>query len=152
MSAAPRPIFIASIVYRDNRAALAWLRDAFGFDVSEVLTDSKGNIVHAEMSHDEGVIMISPESSEWLASPASLGGKNTQRLHVRLHNGIDEHCEQARKSGARIVMEPADMFYGERSYVAADHEGHYWTFSQFARHVSNEEMERATGFRYVPFE
>ena len=33
MSAAlPRPSFIPSLAYKDNRAALAWLRDAFGFE------------------------------------------------------------------------------------------------------------------------
>ena len=37
-----------------------------------------------------------------------------------------------------------------RSYIAADPEGHYWTFSQPVRTVSNEEMEKATGFRFAP--
>jgi uncharacterized glyoxalase superfamily protein PhnB len=151
MSTPVRPVFIASVAYKDNRAALAWLRDAFNFDVSEVLTDSTGNIVHAEMTHEDGVVMISNEFADWVASPASLGGKNTQRLHVRISKGIDDHCAHARKAGARIIMEPTDQFYGERSYVAVDHEGHYWTFSQHVRDVSNQDMEKATGFKYVPF-
>jgi hypothetical protein len=45
-------------------------------------------------------------------------------------------------------MEPADQFYGDRTYTAADLEGHYWTFSQPVRNVSNEEMERDTGFNF----
>ena len=39
-------------------------------------------------------------------------------------------------------------FYGERAYVAADLEGHYWTFSQPVRTVSRQEMEQATGLRF----
>jgi uncharacterized glyoxalase superfamily protein PhnB len=148
MTASSRPSFIPSLAYRDNRAALAWLESAFGFEPSEVLTDAQGNIVHAEMSHGDGVVMIGGEWADWTRSPASLGGKNTQRVHVRLDHGIDVHCARARQAGARIVMEPADQFYGDRTYVAADLEGHYWTFSQPVRSVSREEMERATGFTF----
>ncbi len=142
-----RPAFIPSLAYKDNRAALKWLQSAFGFEPSEVLTDAEGNIVHAEMSHDDGVVMIGGEWADFTRSPASLGGKNTQRLHVRIEGGIDEHCARARQAGATIVMEPADQFYGDRCYMAADVEGHYWTFSQPMRNVSKEEIEKATGFK-----
>ena len=145
----PRPAFIPSLAYKDNRAALKWLQKAFGFEPSEVLTDAQGNIVHAEMSHGDGVVMIGSEWADWTRSPASLGGKNTQRVHVRIEKGIDEHCARAREAGARIVMEPADQFYGDRTYIAADLEGHYWTFSQPMSAVSREDMEKATGFRFA---
>ena len=144
----PRPPFIPAIVYKDNRAALKWLETAFGFEPNEILSDAEGNIVHAEMSHDGGVVMIGNEWSDWTRSPASLGGKNTQRVHVRLQQGIDEHCTRARDAGAKIVMEPADQFYGDRSYIAADPEGHHWTFSQTVRTVSTGEMEAATGLKF----
>jgi uncharacterized glyoxalase superfamily protein PhnB len=143
-----RPAFIPSLAYKDNRAALKWLESAFGFEPSMVLTDSQGNIVHAEMTHDGGVVKIGSEWADWTRSPASLGGKNTQRVHVLIDRGIDEHCARAREAGAKIVMELADQFYGDRSYIAADLEGHYWTFSQPVRNVSKEEMERATGFKF----
>jgi uncharacterized glyoxalase superfamily protein PhnB len=144
-----RPAFTPSLAYKDNRAALKWLQNVFGFDPSEILTDSQGNIVHAQMTHGEGVIMVGGEWADFTRSPLSLGGKNTQRIHVRIDRGIDEHCDRARKAGARIVMEPSDQFYGERTYIAADLEGHYWTFSQTVRDVSKEEMEKATGFKFT---
>jgi uncharacterized glyoxalase superfamily protein PhnB len=143
-----RPSFISSLAYKDNRAALKWLQNAFGFEPSEILTDAEGNIVHAEMTHGDGVIMIGTEWADWTRSPASLDGKNTQRVHVRIERGIDEHCARARRSGAQIVKEPEDQFYGDRTYIAADLEGHYWTFSQPVRDVSNEEMEQASGFKF----
>ncbi|MDB6041632.1 MAG: glyoxalase [Gammaproteobacteria bacterium] len=150
MAAPRRPAFIPSIIYKDNRAALQWLQKAFGFEVSEVLTDARDNIVHAEMSHDDGIVMIGNEFADWAKSPESVGRKNTQRVHVRLAERIDEHCAQARQAGATITMEPADQFYGERTYVAVDPEGHHWTFSQAVKQVSKEEMEQATGFRFKP--
>ncbi|MBS0419624.1 MAG: VOC family protein [Proteobacteria bacterium] len=146
----PRPAFIPALVYKDNRAALKWLQAAFGFEPNEVLTDSEGNIAHAEMMHDDGVVMIGNEWADWTRSPVSVGGKNTQRVHVRIQRGIDEHCERARQAGATIVMEPADQFYGDRTYMAADLEGHHWTFAQTVRNVSLREMEEATGFKFNP--
>jgi len=146
----PRPSFIPSLAYKDNRAALDWLQKAFGFEASEILTDTEGNIVHAEMTYSDGVVMIGTEWADWTRSPASMGGKNTQRVHVRIDRGIDEHCARARQAGAKIVKEPEDQFYGDRSYIAADLEGHYWTFSQHVRDVSNQEMEQATGFKFAP--
>ncbi len=46
-------------------------------------------------------------------------------------------------------MEPADQFYGDRTYVATDPEGHYWSFAQPVRTVSAQEIEITTGFRSI---
>jgi uncharacterized glyoxalase superfamily protein PhnB len=100
------------------------------------------------MTYGDGIVMIGNEWADWTRSPASIGGKNTQRIHVRIDSGIDEHCAHARQAGAKIVLEPADQFYGDRTYIASDLEGHYWTFSQSVRKVSQEEMEKATGFKF----
>jgi uncharacterized glyoxalase superfamily protein PhnB len=94
------------------------------------------------------VVMIGSEWADWTKSPASLGGKNTQRVFVRIDSGIDEHCARARQAGATIATEPADQFYGERSYIAVDLDGHHWTFSQTVKRVSAEEMTKASGFKW----
>jgi uncharacterized glyoxalase superfamily protein PhnB len=143
-----RPSFIPSVIYKDNRAALEWLQNAFGFEVSEVLTAANGDIVHAEMSHGNGIVRIGSEFAEWTRSPESIGGKNTQRINVHLTHGIDEHCAHARRAGARIDMEPADQFYGDRTYMAVDLEGHHWSFAQPVRDMSREAMERESGFKF----
>ena len=142
-----RPAFIPALAYKDNRSALKWLQDAFGFELSEVLTDAEGRIVHAEMTHGDGVVMIGTEWADWTRSPASLGGKNTQRVHVRIER-IDEHCARSRRAGAKIVKEPEDQFYGDRTYRCKDPEGHMWTFGQTLRIVSTEEMEKASGLKF----
>lgn len=143
-----RPYFIPSIIYKDHRAALEWLQKAFGFEPSMVLTDSDGNIAHAEMTFGEGVVMVGNEWTDWTRSPLAVEGKNTQRVYVRVDRDIDAHCERARGAGAKIVMEPEDQFYGDRSYMAEDPEGHHWTFAQAVREVSQKDMEDATGFRF----
>jgi uncharacterized glyoxalase superfamily protein PhnB len=73
-------------------------------------------------------------------------------VNVRLEKGIDEHCARARAAGAKIEMEPADQFYGDRTYIAVDPEGHHWSFSQTVKVVSVADMEQATGLKYKPLE
>ncbi len=141
------PVFQPSVIYQDDRAALEWLAKAFGFETSLVVTDDTGKIAHAEMKFDGAPISIAREWSEVTRSPKSLGGKNTQQVHVQLKGDIDAHCARAKAAGATIVQEPSDQFYGDRTYRAMDPEGHLWTFSQTVKVVSIAEMEQATGLK-----
>ncbi|RWO04221.1 MAG: glyoxalase [Mesorhizobium sp.] len=132
----------SGIFYKNPRAALIWLEKTFGFEPSMVVSDADGRLVHSEMRFGDGYIIVDSEWADHVASPASVAGKNTQSVYVRLKDGLDSHCDRARAAGAEIVQEPADQFYGERQYRARDPEGHVWTFSQTARFVSREEAER----------
>ncbi|TPL91137.1 VOC family protein [Mesorhizobium sp. B2-3-12] len=141
------PVLGSGVFYRNPRAALDWLEAAFGFERSMVVTDTDGKMVHAEMRFGDGYIIVDSEWADYVASPASVGGKNTQSVYIRLKDGLDAHCEQARAAGAAIIQEPTDQFYGERQYRARDPEGHVWTFSQTSRSVSREEAEKMAGLR-----
>jgi len=140
-----RPSLGSCVFYKDPLAALDWLANAFGFERSMAIRDKDGNLVHAEMRFGDGYIMIGAEWADFTASPASVSGKNTQAVHVQLREAIDTHCERARKAGADIIKEPADEFYGDRTYRARDPEGHVWTFGQTVRQVSRKEAEQASG-------
>ena len=144
------PTFTVSAFYRNPKSALEWLSRAFGFEVTMAIEDADAGPrnSHYEMAIEgRGRIMIGGEWADWTRSPASVGGSNTQSTHVSLTHDIDAHCERARSAGATIVAEPEDQFYGDRTYRAADHEGHVWTFSQHVRDVSRAEAEEAVGVR-----
>ena len=141
----PRPPLSSALFYRDPKAAFRWLEQAFGFEPLMVISDDKGAPQHMEMSHGEGVLMIGPEWTEDHRSPAGVRGKNTQSVHVHLKADIDGHCERARAAGAEILMEPADQFYGDRSYRARDPEGHMWTFSQTVQEMTPAQWDKASG-------
>jgi uncharacterized glyoxalase superfamily protein PhnB len=138
---------IPALFYEDAGAALAWLEKAFGFETRLCVTNDAGVILHAEMSSGGGRIIIGPAGwSEWARSPKSVAGVNTGGTHIMVAD-VDTHYATARAAGAVITMEPADQFYGDRSYRARDPEGHNWTFGQTVREVSEEEMEAATGLK-----
>ena len=135
----------SGVFYRDPRAALDWLEAAFGFRRSMVISNAEGRLVHSEMRFGDAYIVVDSEWTERVASPASVGGRNTQSVYLRLAEGLDQHYERARMAGAVILQEPEDQFYGERTYRALDPEGHMWTFAQTVRHVSKEEAEALSG-------
>lgn len=138
----------SAVCYRDAKAAFRWLEAAFGFEPAFVLLDADGNLVHSEMEYGNSSIMVGNEWSDDHRSPASLGGKNTQTVHVQLGAGedIDAHCAKARAAGADIIAEPETQFYGDRTYRARDPEGHIWTFGVTVEEKSADEWDAAGGF------
>jgi len=142
-----RPALISAICYRDPKAALKWLSDAFGFETVMLIEDSDGNLAHSEMRYEDAAVMVGNEWSADHKSPASIGGKNTQTVHIHIKSDIDAHCERARAAGAEIIMEPENQFYGDRSYRCRDLEGHIWTVGQTVQVVSREEAETVSGLK-----
>lgn len=139
----------SAVSYLDPKAAYRWLETAFGFEPMFVMLDGDGNLVHAEMSYGDSVVMIGSEWSDDHKSPRSVGGKNTQSIHVQLAQGddVDAHCAHARAAGAEILQEPDMQFYGDRTYRAKDPEGHVWTFGVTVRKLTPEQWDKASGLR-----
>jgi uncharacterized glyoxalase superfamily protein PhnB len=142
-----RAPLISAICYRDPKAALKYLEAAFGFELVMLIEDDQGNLAHSEMRFGDAAIMVGNEWSDDHKSPSSIGGKNTQTVHIQIKEGIDAHCERARAAGFEILMEPQDQFYGDRTYRARDPEGHIWTIGQAVNAVSREEAEAASGLK-----
>lgn len=148
MSTMKTPTFTSSVHYQDPRAALAWLGRAFGFEITMAIDGppEAPDMCHYEMScGGRGRVMIGGQWETSIKSPKSVGGANTQVIHVMLEEDVDAHCERARAAGATIIEEPKDEFYGDRVYRAADLEGHRWTFAMHVRDVSRAEAEAAIG-------
>lgn len=150
MSDLYRPKGLSSAVsYVDPKAAFRWLESAFGFEPLMVLLDENDNLAHSEMSYGQSVVMVGNEWSADHKSPKSLGGKNTQTVHVQLDRveDIDAHCERARKAGAEILQEPSMQFYGDRTYRARDPEGHIWTSGVTIEETTPQAWDKASGLR-----
>jgi uncharacterized glyoxalase superfamily protein PhnB len=124
------PSIYPRLAYRDEMAALEFLTRAFGFrEWRESRMESPtGTLAWLEVG--DGVVMIGragPEHHE-LTSPADLAGTSCM-INVYVTD-VDAHHARAVAEGARIVMEPEDMFWGDRRYEALDPEGHRWHFGE----------------------
>ncbi len=126
------------LYYKDVASALEWLALAFGFQERMRMPGPDGEISHAEMECADGVIMLGCPSADY-RNPTQLG-QVTQSLYVFVDD-VDKHFQQAKESGAKILQEPEDQFYGDRRYGTEDPEGHQWYFAQHIRDVAPEDMK-----------
>ncbi len=127
----PASTVIPVLVYPDVRAAVGWLSAAFGF-VERVRI---GEDHRAQLAFGDGAVIVGDAGSDRRPPHA---GEVTHSVMVRVEN-VRTHCDQARRHGARIVMEPTDFEYGERQYTADDLAGHRWTFSETLADVAPED-------------
>jgi uncharacterized glyoxalase superfamily protein PhnB len=133
------PRFAPYLYYADVAAALAWLSRAFGFEEKVRLPGPDGGIMHAEMTLQDGIIMMGCPGRDY-RSPKALGHV-TQSLYVYVDD-VDKHYRNAKDAGAKILEEPREQFYGDRRYGTEDLEGHQWFFAQHVRDPSPEEMAK----------
>jgi uncharacterized glyoxalase superfamily protein PhnB len=123
---------IPTIGYRDAHRAIAFLRDALGFEVVMVV-EGEGTIVeHAQLTHGTGMIMVSSYRDTEFAQAVDEGREPTGAGSVYIVVADPyAHAEHARFHGAEIVMEPEEQDYGGAAYVAKDFEGNTWSFGSY---------------------
>ena len=125
------PAIVPCLSYRDAPAAIAWLKEAFGFTENMVVPGPDDTIAHAQLSLGNGMVMVGSERDDELQMriPCDLGGV-TQSIYVVVEDA-DAHYAQAVAAGAEIVRELEDTPYGSRDYSARDPEGHLWNFGTY---------------------
>ncbi|MEO7497311.1 MAG: VOC family protein [Massilia sp.] len=121
--------------YRDAAAAITWLCANFGFEEHMVVRGDAGRILHAQLTRGGGMIMLGStandnEYGKWVVQPEDVGGKQTQTIYLAVADA-DEVYQQAKKAGARIVIEIADADYGGRGFTCLDCEGHVWDIGTY---------------------
>ena len=115
--------------YRDARAAIVFLVDAFGFEevVSHPGAD-ESTVAHAELRWPEGGgIMLGSARQDSVISELPPG---TGSVYV-VTSRPDALYERAKAAGARIVQELHEEDYGSRGFTARDPEGVYWSFGTY---------------------
>ena len=132
------PTIYPCLGYRDAKAAIRWLGEAFGFEERMVHPGEDREVAHAELSLDGGIIMLGSASAEMAPvdtdALTASGTVDFSRIPFALYvaiEDVDAHCERARAAGADIVREPADTDYGSREYACRDLEGNVWSFGTY---------------------
>src|SRR5215210_8137957 len=101
------------VPYRDLRAAIDFLCDAFGFERHAVHESADGELQHVELRLGDDVIM---------PAPLRLGEAGHAILYVVVDDA-DAHHDRAKAAGAEIAEPLRDTDYGSRDYAARDPEG-----------------------------
>ena len=116
--------------YRDARAMIDWLSDAFGFTVHARFEDN-GVVQHAELALGSSMIMLGQAADDrfgaMVGAPGSNGGK---AVYVVVDDADGVHG-RAKAAGAVILEEPVDRPYGSREFICRDPEGNVWCFGTY---------------------
>ncbi len=120
----------AELIYNDPDAALPWLEMAFGFETRMVVRDPSGQIAFSETGFGDHTVAVLRAALKGTASPSAVGGYNTQVIQFRLVSSLEAHCARARAAGAEVLAAPQVHFFGDKTYIVRDLEGHIWTFAE----------------------
>ena len=115
--------------YRDARAALAFLADAFGFEQRRAYArDEDPSIIeHAEMRLGGGIMFGTARKDD---SPFGQRLPGNDAVYV-VCDDPDTLFERAVSAGAEVVRGLADEDYGSRGFTVRDPEGNLWSFGTY---------------------
>lgn len=121
---------IRGMRYRNAAAAIEWLAKVFGFERHAVYEAPNGDINHAELKFNGGMIMLGSakddEYGKGFRSPDELGNLQTRSVYIVVEDA-DAAWQRAIDSGAGVVRPLQDTPYGSREFTVMDPEGHYWS-------------------------
>jgi PhnB protein len=126
----------------DIDAAIAFYQAAFG---AELLTRQSGAdesvAIHATIKIGNSIIALNVESpGQGILSPLSLGACVGQ-IHLYLDD-VDLSWERALEAGAQVHMPLYDAYWGDRTGVLVDGNGHLWSMASKIENVSQDEIAR----------
>ena len=138
MAAKPIPEGYHSItpylVVRGAANTIEFAKKAFGAElVGEPTKRPDGTLMHAEFTIGNSRVMISEATEQNPPMPSVL------YLYVP---NVDAVYQRALTAGGKSVMEPMDMFYGDRSGGVTDAGGNKWFIGTRKEEVSPQELKK----------
>jgi uncharacterized glyoxalase superfamily protein PhnB len=129
---ATTPSVWPTLTYRDARAALTFLSDAFGFEerAAYAREDDPSVIEHAEMRFPEGAggVMFGTTGKDEGTYGARIPGNDA--VYV-VCSDPDALFARATAAGAAVERDLYDADYGSRGFTVRDPEGNVWSFGTY---------------------
>jgi PhnB protein len=132
---------IPHLVIKGVGEALKFYEKAFGAKETVRMAGPDGkSIAHAEFKIGASVFFVAEECPGVHESPITRGGTSvTLSLYVE---DVDKAFKQALNAGAKEIMPPTDMFWGDRYCKFVDPFGHAWALATHLEDLSPQEMAR----------
>jgi uncharacterized glyoxalase superfamily protein PhnB len=122
------------LTVRGAGKVIEFLKQAFGAKLShEPIKRPDGSIMHAQVMIGDSRIMIAEENE--------MARATISTLYLYVPN-VDSVYQQAVKAGGAKVMEPMDMFYGDRSGGVKDPSGNSWFIATHKEDVGAQDLQK----------
>lgn len=143
MPAHPACEFVPYLSITNADKAIAFYTRVFDTEPHLLLNMPDGRVMHCEFRIGDARLFLSEELPEHggTPSPTKLGATS-----VAIHLYVDD-CDalvaKMAENGAEILMEPVDMFWGERFARVRDPFGHEWGVTTRIREMTPAEIQAA---------
>ena len=132
-----------NLTVRDCAKAIEFYKRALGAqEISRMPAPDGTSIWHAELKIGDSIVFVNDEMPG-MGRPAPTAQEPvpvTMWLYVQ---DADAAYKRAVDAGAKSLMEPADMFWGDRCAGVSDPYGYSWSFATHKKDMTQEEMKRA---------
>jgi PhnB protein len=132
------------LVVRDTKRALEFYSKAFGAETTLSMPGPGGRIMHAEMRIGDSMIFVTdefPEMAPQVKAPESTGGLVTGSIFMYVPD-TDAVFKRAVSAGAKVIMAPADQFWGDRFGKISDPFGHHWGIATHKEDLTPQEIQK----------
>jgi PhnB protein len=135
---------IPSIIVRDAAKAIEFYKKVFGATEKMRMPTADGSkIAHAEIKIRDHVLMLGDECPSMGAlAPQDNAGAPSGSVMIYVPD-VDAVYNKGISMGAKAVMPPMDMFWGDRFSKFIDPFGHQWGIATHTKDVSPEECAKA---------
>lgn len=126
----------------DIDATLAFYQAAFGAETLTRLSEADdAPALHATVKIGNSIIALNREAPErGIYTPLSLGA-STSQVHLYVDD-VDVSWERAVEAGALVHTPVYDAYWGDRTGILQDGNGHLWSLASKVENVSADEIQR----------
>jgi len=117
--------------------AIEFYKKAFGAEVIQQAPDPSGKKVwHASLRIGDSMLFVNDVFPD-------MGGSLSNTSLWLYVNDVDASFKRAVDAGAKALLPPADMFWGDRMAHVADPFGQKWTIATHVKDMTPEEQKKA---------
>jgi PhnB protein len=121
-----------TLVVKGAAKLIEFMSQAFGAEEAFRMPAPTGEIMHAEVRIGDSVVML----NDAMRQPPI-----TSSLFLYVTD-VDQVYQRAIKAGASSVVEPANMFWGDRMAQVQDEFGNQWSLATHVEDVPPEEIAK----------
>jgi PhnB protein len=129
------------LTVRDGVKVIDFYKRAFGAEERMRIPGPDGSLMHAEIKIGDSILMLSDEQPNMGCRAPSSVGSCTSYVFLYVPD-VDAVFKKAVEAGAKVIMPPTDMFWGDRFGQVEDPFGHVWGLATHKEDVSPEEMTK----------
>jgi PhnB protein len=141
------------LVVRDGGKAMEFYKQAFGAqEVMRLPCPVSGRLMHGEVRIGDSLLFLAdefPEMCDGSTVPPAKVGATTVGIHLYVPD-VDAVFNRAVAVGAKPLMPPTDMFWGDRYGRLVDPFGHVWAIATHIEDVTPEECARRAQAAFAP--